>query len=136
MRRAIAEWGFVLSGVFSVAFGLIWVDFLWLRTLQEPLSLGAACFLRFEDGRVCFYTDLGDDWKPSPTGPDRPARSWVVQYTNWLLPGLEYHHRRLANGKSIWSLELAMVIPVAILLTTMLILIRIKRGSWRIPRQY
>jgi hypothetical protein len=132
MRQAVAEWGFVLSGVLSVAFGLIWVDSCWLRSLQEPLSPGSACFLRFENGWICLYSDLGDDWKPTSRGGDRPPPSWVRRYTNWFLPGLEYHHRLLANGRSIWSLELAIVIPLAVLLTTMAILWRIRRGSWRI----
>ncbi len=134
MRRAITEWGLVLSGALSVAFGVIWADSVWLRTLQEPLSLGSLCFLRFEDGRVCLYSELGDDWKPRATGGDRPAHSWVREYTNWFFPGIEYHHRLLANGQSIWSLELALVVPVAVLLTTMTILWRVKRGRWRIGR--
>jgi hypothetical protein len=132
MRRAITEWGLVLSGVLSVAFGVVWADSFWLRTLQEPLSIGSACFLRVENGRVCFYSELGNDWKPTFGDRDRPALTWVRSYTNWFLPGLEYHHRLLANGRSIWSLEVAFVIPVAVLLTTMAIFWRAMRGSWRI----
>jgi hypothetical protein len=132
MRRAITEWGLVLSGVLSVAFGVVWADSFWLRTLQEPLSPGSVCFLRVENGWVCFYSDLGDDWKPTFKEGDRQALSWVRRYTDWFLPGLEYHHRLLANGRSTWSLEVAIVIPVAVLLTTMAILWRARRGSWRI----
>jgi hypothetical protein len=132
MGRAITEWGLVLSGVLSMAFGVVWADSFSLRTLQEPLSPGSVCFLRVEDGCVCFYSDLGDDWKPTSRAGDRPALSWVRRYTNWFLPGLEYHHRLLANGRSIWSLEVAIVIPVAVLLTTMAILWRARRGGWRI----
>jgi hypothetical protein len=131
MRRAITEWGLVLSGLLSVALGLIWADSLWLRTLQEPLSLDDACFLRFEDGRTCLYSELGKNWKPRAEGVDRQARTWVRDYTTWIFPGLEYHHRLLANGQSIWSLEVAMFIPVAGLLTAMVILWRARRGSWR-----
>ena len=131
MGRAITEWGLVLSGMLSVAIGLIWVDSVWLRSLQEPLSPGSLCFLRFEDGRICIYSDLGKDSKPSPVTAEQPAHSWVRQYTNWFLPGFEYHHRLLANGQSIWSLEVAMAIPLAVLLTTMAILWRVRRGSWR-----
>ena len=134
MRRAITEWGLVLSGVLSVAFCLIWVDSLWLRSFQEPLSLGTLCFLRIENGRVCVFTELGDNWKPRPADGDRPAHSWVRQYTSWFLPGLEYHHRLLANGQSIWSLEVAMLVPMAALLTTMAVLWRVNRGGWLIRR--
>jgi hypothetical protein len=127
-----SPWGLALSGVLSVAFGVVWADSFWLRTLQEPLSPRSACFIRLENGWVCFHSDLGDDWKPTFGDRDRPALSWVRSYTNWFFPGLEYYHRLLANGQSIWSLEVAIVIPVAVLLTTMAILWRARRGSWRI----
>jgi hypothetical protein len=132
MRRAITEWGLVLSSLLSVALGLVWADSLWLWTLREPLSLGDACFLHFDDGRVCVCTDLGKDWKPRSDEAGQPARSWVRRYTIWFFPGLEYHHRLLANGQSIWSLEVGLAIPVAVLLTAMVIFWRARRGSWRI----
>ncbi len=63
-------------------------------------------------------------------GIDFPAHSWVVRYSIWMLPGLEYHHRLLASGETIWSLEVALIIPGAVLLITMAILWRIRRGHW------
>ena len=134
MRRAITEWGLVLSGVLSFALGFIWVDSRWLGSLHEPLALGLGCFFRVDDGRLCLFSKLGDDWKPKPTGPDRPGLSWVRHYSNWMFPGLEYHNRLLANGETIWSLEVAMVVPFAGLLTAMLVFWRVRWGRWRIRR--
>jgi hypothetical protein len=132
MRRAITEWGLVLSGALTVVLGLIWVDSLWLQTLQEPLSLGPDCFLRAERGRLCFFSSLRKEPKPGSGSVDRPTLSWVRRYTIWYFPGLEYHHRLLASGQSIWSLDMALVVPLSILLTTMAILWRIRWGRWRI----
>lgn len=130
MRHAVIEWGLVVSGMLTVALGLIWADSLWLGILQEPLSLGPECFLRVNPGQLCLFSKLGDDWKPKTMGIDFPAHSWVVRYSIWMLPGLEYHHRLLASGETIWSLEVALIIPGAVLLITMAILWRIRRGHW------
>jgi hypothetical protein len=134
MRRALTEWGLVVSGVLSLALGLIWLDSLWLGTLREPLCVGPKCFLRVNRGQLCFFSELGANWKPNPEGRDRPFASFVRHYSNWMLPGLEYHNRLLANGESVWSLEIAIVVPLAVLLTMMLVLWRARRGHWRIGR--
>ena len=110
-ERAVTEWGLVVSGVLLVALGLIWLDSLWLGTLQEPLWVCPNCFLRVNRGQLCFFSELGDNWKPSPEGRDRPFASWVRHYSNWMLPGLEYHNRLLASGETVWSLEVAIVVP-------------------------
>ena len=134
MRRASTEWGLVVSGVLTIALGLMWADSLWLGMLQEPLSLAPDCFLRVNPGQLCLFSHLGDDWKPKTTGIERPTRSWVRHYSIWMLPGLEYHYRLLASGETIWSLEVALIIPVSVLLVTLVILWRIRTGHWWIGR--
>jgi hypothetical protein len=134
MRRAITEWGLVVSGLVSVALGLVWVDSRWIGTLQEPLALGPHLFLRVNDGQLCFFSELGARCKPTLDGPDRPDISWVRHYSTWMLPGMEYHSRLLANGETIWSLEVAIVIPLAVLLIAILIFWRIRWGRWGIGR--
>jgi hypothetical protein len=129
MRRAITEWGLVLTIVLGVALALVWVDSISICTLREPLSLAPELFLRVENGRLCLHSDLGDDWKPTLFGMQRTARSWVRGYWNWFAPGVEYHNRLFANGRTIWSLELSLVIPAAFLLIVMAILWRVRRGS-------
>ena len=114
--------------------GLIWIDSVWLRTLQEPLSLGPDCFLRAQNGQICLFSKLGSDWKPRTTGIDRAALSWVRHYSVWMLPGLEYQNRLLASGESIWSLEFAIVIPFAVVLTTMAVFWRVRTGHWLMGR--
>jgi hypothetical protein len=134
MRRAITEWGLVVSSVLTVALGLIWADSLWLGMLQEPLALAPDCFVRVNPGQICLFSKLGNDWKPTTSAVERPALSWVRHYSIWLLPGLEYHHRLLASGETIWSFELALIIPVVVLLTAMVIFWRIRTGHWWISR--
>jgi hypothetical protein len=134
MRRAIAEWGLVVSGVVSVALGLVSIDARWIGTLQEPLALGPDLFLRVNDDQLCLFSELGARWKPTLDGLDRPDISWVRHYSTWMLPGMEYHCRLLANGETIWSLEVAIVVPFAVLLIAMLIFWRIRRGRWGIGR--
>ena len=134
MRRAVTEWGLVVSGVLSIALGAVWLESLWLEALQEPLWLAPDCFLRVNTGELCFFSELGDDWKPKTEGRDHPTVSSVLKYSNWMLPGLEYHNRRLANGRTIWSLEVAIVVPLAVLVIMMLVLWRVRRGHWGIGR--
>jgi hypothetical protein len=134
MRRAITEWGLVVSGVVSVALGLVWIDSRWIGTLQEPLALGPALFLRANDGYLCLFSELGAHWKPTLSGSERPGISWVQHYSTWMLPGMEYHCRQFANGETIWSLEVAIIIPFAVLLIAMLVFWRIRRGHWWIGR--
>jgi hypothetical protein len=126
--------GLVVSGVLSLALALMWIDSLWLGTLQEPLSLGPDCFLRVNHGQLCLFSTLGNHWKPTDKTLDRPPLSWVRHYSNWMFPGLEYHHRLLASGETIWSLELTIIVPFALLLSTMAILWRIRIGRWGIRR--
>lgn len=134
MRRAITEWGLVVSGGLVLALVLIWADSLWLGTLQEPLCLGSDFFLRVNPGELCFFSELGEHWKPNTTGNDRPALSWVRHYSIWMLPGVEYHHRLLASGETIWSLEVEIIVPLGLLLPTMAILWRIRTGHWLLAR--
>jgi hypothetical protein len=129
MRRAIAKWGLVFSLVLTLALGLIWVDSLLLQTFSEPLSLGPGGYLRVEDGRLYLFSELGDDWKPNSIVPDRRARSWVRRYMTWFFPGIEYHNRLFASGRTIWSLEVALVIPVACSLSMAAILWRLRRRN-------
>jgi hypothetical protein len=98
------------------------------------LSLAPECFLCVNPGQLCLFSKLGNDWKPRPVGVDHLPQSWVRHYSVWMLPGLEYHHRSLASGATIWSMEVAIIIPVAVLLTTIVILWRIRRGYWWIGR--
>ena len=130
MRRAITEWGLVSLFVLSVAVSLMWVDSLFLRHLHEPVLLGSGVYMRVEDGQLVLFNELGDNWKPRFGGVDDSAISWVRSYTIWFFPGIEYHDRLFANGRTIWSLELYLVVPLCVLLTMMAIFWRVRRGSW------
>ncbi len=59
MRHAVIEWGLVVSGMLTVALGLIWADSLWLGILQEPLSLGPECFLRSQPRSTLPFQQAG-----------------------------------------------------------------------------
>ena len=131
MRRAITEWGLVLTLVFTVAVALVGVDSFCLRTLREPLALGSELFVRVADGRLALHTQLGDDWKPNEYRAERAGRSWVRGYWNWFAPGVEYHNRLFANGRTIWSLELSLIVPVAVLSIVSGILWRLRRTNKR-----
>ena len=90
--------------------------------------------MRVDDARLCLFSELGSDWKPKVEGLQPRARSWVREYKSWLLPGLEYHNRLFANGRTVWSLELSLVLLVCVLLTIMAILWRVRLGGW-LPRK-
>lgn len=130
MRRTITEWGLVTLFVLLVAVGLLWVDSLFLRHLQEPVLLGGGVYLRVEDGQLVLFNELGDDWKPTFGGVEHSGISWVRNYTTWFFPGIEYHDRLFANGRTIWSLELYLIVPLCVLLTLMAIFWRLRRGNW------
>jgi hypothetical protein len=130
MRRAITEWGLIFSLVLLLAFGLIWVDAQYFKFLKEPLLLGTDVYLRVDDGTLCLFSELGSDWKPIEYGPRPDGRSRVIRYKNWGFPGIEYHNRRFANGRNVWSIELSLVIPVCGLLMMMPILWRVRCGGW------
>src|ERR1700689_4425897 len=122
MKRAFTEWGLVVSLVLLAAIGFIWVGSLFVHYFREPLYLGTDLYVCIENSRLCIFSELGADWKPRLEGVEPRAISWVRDYNNWLFPGLEYHNRLFANGRTVWSLEMALVIPVGVLLTTMAIL--------------
>jgi hypothetical protein len=130
MRRAIAEWGLVVSLVVLVGLGLVWVDSLYLEYFQEPLYVGNDLFVRFADGWLCMFSELGDDWKPTELGPYPKAMSWVRRYKNWFFPGIQYHNRLYANGRTVWSVEVSPLLAAIVLLTIIAILWRIRRGVW------
>jgi hypothetical protein len=134
MRRAVTEWGLVVSGAMFFALGLVWLDSFWLGSLQEPVWLGPNCFLRADKGQVCIFSELGKNWKPTTDGRNNPLGSSVRRYSFWMVPGVEYHNRLLASGESVWSLELAIVVPLTALFAMMLAFWRAGRGRWRIGR--
>jgi hypothetical protein len=134
MRRAITEWGLVVSLVPALALAIIGADSFSLRTLKEPMSLGTDMYLHVVDGTLCIHSDLGDDWKPTLYGVERQVRSSVREYWNWFAPGIEYHNRFLASGRTIWSLEVSLAIPVIILLIAIAILWYARRRSDRANR--
>ena len=133
MKRAITEWGMVFSLVLLVAIGLGWIDYLYLHYFREPLYLGNDLFVRIDDCRVCLFSELGDDWKPNVEDLQPRARSWVRAYRGWAFPGLEYHSRLFANGRTVWSLEVALVFLACVLATIIAILWRVRLGGW-LPR--
>ena len=49
MKRAITEWGMVISLVLLVAIGLAWIDALCLHYFREPLYLGNDLFVCIDD---------------------------------------------------------------------------------------
>jgi hypothetical protein len=131
MRRAIAEWGLVVSLVIALTAAGIWVDALSSRALEEPLAVFPGVFMRVTEGTLCLFTELGANWKPQATGNDKKAQSWVRQYTIGIYPGIEYHHRLFASGRTVWSLEISLVIPLVISLILMAIFWRLRRGGSR-----
>jgi hypothetical protein len=130
MRRAVNEWMLVFSIVLLVAVGLIWVASLFLQALREPLALGSHVYARVDESRLCLFNELGEGWKPNLQGVDRKAISWTLRYTTWMYPGLEYHNRLFANGRTIWSVEVSLIIPVVFLLISIAILWRMRCGNW------
>jgi hypothetical protein len=130
MRRAITEWGLVFSLGLLAACGFVWFDSMFLKYFREPLALGTDIYVRADDGRLCFFSELGADWKPRITVFEPRAISWARIYSTWMFPGIEYHNRLFANGRTVWSLEISLVIPVAVLLTLIAILWRVNRGGW------
>jgi hypothetical protein len=131
MRRAIAEWGLVVSFVIALASAGIWVDALSSRVLEEPLAVIPGVYVRERDGRFCVFTELGADWKPRDSGIDNRAHSWVRRYTVLIYPGIEYHHRLFASGRRVWSLEISPVIPLVISLILSAIFWRLRPGGSR-----
>ena len=129
MRRAVAEWGLVVSLVIALTSAGIWVDALSSRALEEPLAVFPGVFMRVTEGRLCLFTELGADWKPRAIGNDKKAQSWVRQYTIGIYPGIEYHHRLFASGRTVWSLEISLGIPLVISLFLTAIFWRLWRGG-------
>jgi hypothetical protein len=129
MRRAIAEWGLVVSLVIALASAGIWVDTLTGRGLEEPLAVIPGVFVRVREGSLCLFTELGADWKPRQSGIENKAHSWVRRYTLFFYPGIEYHHRLFASGRTVWSLEISLVVPLVISLFLTAIFWRLRRGG-------
>ncbi len=98
------------------------------RTIWE---MACSCALTTR-GSVCSVSS-GPTGNPKSKASSR-ACSWVREYKSWLLPGLEYHNRLFANGRTVWSLELSLVLLVCVLLTIMAILWRVRLGGW-LPRK-
>jgi hypothetical protein len=126
MWRAISEWGLVVSLVIALVSAGIWVDGLSSRGLEEPLAVYTGVFVRAKEGRLCLFTELGAGWKPRPTVNENRAPSWVRQYAVVIYPGIEYHHRLFASGRTVWSLEISLIIPLVISLLLMAIFWRIR----------
>lgn len=131
MRRAIAEWGLVVSLLIALATALIWVDALIWRALEEPLAVIPGVYLSVRENRLCLFTELGGDWKPHPWKTANEAHSWVRHYTTYFFPGIEYHHRFYVSGQTVWSVEISPAIPLIISLFLMAIFWRLGRGRSR-----
>ena len=131
MWRAMAEWGLVVSLVIALLSAGIWVDGVSSRGLEEPLAVYPGLFMRVREGRFCLFTELGADWKPRATGNENRAPSWVRQYSVVIYPGIEYHHRLFASGRTVWSLEISLIIPLVMSLLLMAIFWRLRSGRWR-----
>jgi hypothetical protein len=130
MKRAITEWGLVFTLVVTAATTILWVGATYHEPLREPLALATDRYVRISDHRLCLHSELGNDWKPNALKLGSRSISWVRQYTIWMAPGIEYHNRLYANGRTIWSLEISLVIIVSALLVVMAILWRIRLGRW------
>jgi hypothetical protein len=117
--------------VIALATALIWVDALSWRALEEPLAVMPGAYVRVQENRLCLFTKLGGDWKPRPATIDNNAHSWVRRYAVFIYPGIEYHHRLFASGRTVWSLEISLVIPLVLSLLLTAIIWRLRRGGSR-----
>ena len=133
MRRSVIEWAIVYTVFATVAIAFTWVDSLTLQLLKEPLALGTHLFARYSDDRICFFSDLGDDWKPQEFGKARRTMTWSRSYTTWFFPGIEFHHRRMASGHAIWSIEIAPIWPFLCALLVLLLLWRLRSSHPKLP---
>ena len=129
--HAITEWGLVVSGVVSVALGLGLGRFpCGSGRCKSPCALGPDCLFARERGPALLFQRAGRRaGSPRPTGTI--ARAFPGSGTT--RPGCFRASSTTVGcspmAKPIWSLEVAIVVPVAVLLIAMLILWRIRPRS-------
>jgi hypothetical protein len=126
MRRVIAEWGIAGSLVLLIALALVWADSAQTRWSGEPLSAGESVYIKTVPGYFCIGSELGNDWKP--VSHETGRRFWLPthRYTTWEFPGIEYHNRQYTSGLTVWSLEIALWIPVLLLAVLMALCWRLR----------
>jgi hypothetical protein len=140
MRRAITEWGLVFTSVVVVGILGLWLDSRCHAIFDEPLYLGTDLFVRFADDRLCLFSQLGRDWKPvlediaRAPKPKAISMSWARIYNNWFFPGIEYHNRLFASGRTVWSVEVSVWLLLGLVLTLIAVLWRVRCGGW-LPRR-
>ncbi len=128
MRRCVIEWAIVFTMVATAAIALVWIDSSTLQFFKEPLGSERI----YTHGTTT--TGSASSVSSAMTGSRRNlasmrrTTSWARSYTTWFFPGIEFHHRRMASGHAIWSLEIAPVWPAACALVVLLALWRL-RGS-------
>ena len=115
MRRVITEWGIAISLILIIAFALVWADSRVTKWGLEPLAAGPGVYLKSSAGMICLCSELGEDWKPVSSETGRRAWMATHQYATWLFPGIEYHNRQYTSGRTVWSLEVSLVIPLILL---------------------
>jgi hypothetical protein len=114
-RRVITEWGIAISLVFLISVVLAWADSVVTGWGREPLALREGVYMKTVPGYFCLCSELGEDWKP--VSHEKGRRFWMAthRYRAWLFPGIEYHHRQYTSGLIVWSLEVALWIPLLFL---------------------
>jgi hypothetical protein len=115
MRRVITEWGIAISLVFLISLVLAWADSLVTGWGREPLAVWEGVYMKTIPGHFCLCSELGEDWKP--VSDEKGRRFWMAthRYRAWLFAGIEYHHRQYTSGLIVWSLEVALWIPLLFL---------------------
>jgi hypothetical protein len=115
MRRVFTEWGIAISIVLFIAVLLVWADSRLSRWGREPLAVGEQFYIKTVPGYFCFTSELGEDWKPVSHETGRRFSMATHRYRPWLFPGIEYHNRQYTSGLTVWSLEVALWIPLSFL---------------------
>jgi hypothetical protein len=126
MRRVITEWGIAISIVLFIAVLLAWADSCLSRWGREAFAVGAGVYIKTLPGFFCLASELGEDWKP--VSHETGRRFWMAthRYRAWLFPGIEYHNRQYTSGLTVWSLEIALWVPLSFLAVFMAICWRLR----------
>jgi hypothetical protein len=126
MRRVITEWGIAISIVFSIAVLVVWADSRLTRWGREPLAVGDGVYMKTIADYFCLFSEPGEDWRP--VSEEKGRRFWMTthRYRTWLFPGIEYHNRQYTSGLTVWSLEVALWIPLSFLVAIIAICWRLR----------
>lgn len=131
MKRAVLEWGWVLSVGMALGLSTLWVVSRFLDRSSYHLRISTSqsaggdlhLLVREGDLALCdqFDVDASGNVRPLIVDPRSLVASDILRgdrFGRFTIPGLDLRYYRLApSGYLIWSLRLSLLVPIVLFLS-------------------